>query len=286
MGMQNVKAFCKDNSHKIFTVFAIIGSIAAVVETARATIKTCKDISDAEYDKWEEQGCPEDEAIDCSLTTTETIGLVWTNYIFSAVLLGGAVTCEILALRAGQKKIDGLTGSVVLLSQMVTAVKDSVRESLPPRDVQRIEERTVHKLVDNDKEDERILALIQKLQAQGPTSTIYRDAYSPSGVYYKGDMNQFLKAVHLYNVLLERYEVATLNDWYNCLSRVGIDVGQTDLGDYLEFRYHDDGPMELYCITEQVDPEMPDDKVVRQIGLRRRDSAMDDLAIPTTPRRS
>lgn len=288
MAWKNVKAFCKDNSNTIFTVFACIFTVGTAVATVVETAKACKDISDAEYDKWEELGEPEEPNVDISLTTGETIKLVWPRYIIPTLLLGGAITCEICALKAGQKKIDALTGAYVMAAQTISALRESVRENLPARDVRRIESDVIHKAIEKDEANPEVKSKMNALKNTGETTTVYRDAYSLPGfgVYYKGTMDQFRKAVHLFNCMLEDYEKATLNDWYMCLYRVGIDVGQTDLGDYYYFYKEDYKTMDLYFKYDSKDVDLGDDVAVAAIGLRGRDHSSDELAMYSTPRKA
>ena len=287
MAWKNVKAFCKDNSNTIFTVFACIFTVGTAVATVVETAKACKDISDAEYDKWEELGEPEEPNVDISLTTAETIKLVWPRYIIPAIGLAGSLTFEILAWRSGQNKIEALTGAYVIAAQTLSSVRESIRTNLPNRDVQRIESDVIHKAVEQDRtEANNKIAL---LQSQGSTTTIYRDAYSPSGagVYFKCDINQARKAVHLYNKSLEENSKiglkCSLNDWYDCLTACGINMGHSDMGDVLEFSWEEDGPMQLYIVCDRIDPDY-DDNAIIAIGLRRKDASEYDLALPTTPK--
>ena len=167
MAWKNVKAFCKDNSNTIFTVFACIFTVGTAVATVVETAKACKDISDAEYDKWEELGEPEEPNVDISLTTAETIKLVWPRYIIPAIGLAGSLTFEILAWRSGQNKIEALTGAYVIAAQTLSSVRESIRTNLPNRDVQRIESDVIHKAVEQDRtEANNKIAL---LQSQGST---------------------------------------------------------------------------------------------------------------------
>lgn len=287
MGLQNVKAFCKDNANTIFTIGGIIFGVGAVIEAVHATSKACKKIEDAEYDKWEELGEPEDQSVDISLTTWETVKLVWPNYIFTTILLAAGVTFDICSLRSSQKKIDGLTSMCLLATQTVVSLRESMHENLPPKDIRRVESGVLHKNIEADRKVDKINKKIEQLQQVGGTTTVFRDGYSPkgAGIYFKHELNTMeacRKAVHLFNKILERCEVATINDWYDCLAKCGINVGHSDLGDVLEFEWHADGPMELYSQADYIDPDM-DDNAVICIGLKRLDST--DMALPSTPGR-
>lgn len=288
MGWDNVKSFCKDNSCTIFTVLAVICSVGTAISTTVATVKSCKEIENAEYDKWEDMGEPESPDVDISLTKAETVKLVWPHYILPAVLLFGGVTCEICALKAGQRKVEALTGAYVMAAQTVSALRDSVHHNLPPRDARLVETGAVHNMIEADKTNPDTAKRIIALQNEGETTTVYRDAYSPkgSGIYFKGSMDKFRKAVNLYNKLLSDRSKdglkGTINDWYDCLGLCGISVGNSDLGDVLEFSWDDDGPMQLYAVCDRVDVDF-DDNAIIAIGLRRADEAEGSLAIPSTP---
>lgn len=288
MSWANVKSFCKDNSNTIFTVLACVFTVGTAVTTVVETAKACKDISEAEYDKWEDLGEPEDPDVDISLTAGETVKLVWPRYIAPGLLLVGAVTFEILALKAGQKKIEAVTGAYIMAAQTLSAVRESIRDNLPEKDIRRIEQSTAHKLIEADHRNPQTAAIMDKLREQSPTGTIYRDAYSVSGcgVYYacepgKNPMEEFRRAVHLFNSLVEDNEQATRNDWYDCLSRCGIKVGRADCGDIQVFYKVPRCPFDLYAVPDYIDSDFDNNAVVA-IGLRYRDCC--DLAMYESPR--
>lgn len=288
MSWKNVKSFCKDNSNTIFTVLACAFTVGTAVATVVETAKACKDISDAEYDKWEALGEPEEPNVDITLTAGETVKLVWPRYIVPGLLLTGAVTFEILALKAGQKKIEAVTGAYVMAAQTLSAVRESIRENMPEKDIRRIEQSTQHKLISADRANPKTAAIMDKRRQESSTGTIYRDAYSVSGcgIYYKctpgkQPMEEFRRAVHLFNSLVEDYGQATLNDWYDCLSRCGIDVGRSDCGDVQIFYHIPRCPFDLYSVPDSMDSDFDDNATV-SIGLRRRDCC--DLAMYESPR--
>lgn len=289
MGLQNVKSFCKDNAATIFTVAGVIFTIGAVVEAVHATSKVHDKLEEAEYENWEELGCPEDENVDISLTPGEVIKLSWTNYIFTGVLVAGAVTFDILSLRYGKKEVAKYAGAYILAAQTVNTLRDSIRDNLSPRDARRIESDYVRRVIDADRQNPDVLADMQNKRKNCETGTIYRDAYSATGygIYLNGTMDQFRKAVNLFNKRLSREPyIATINDWYDCLNLVGIDIGHSVMGDVLEFHWNEDGPMELYAVVETMDPDM-DDNATAYIGLRRYESDTNTnqiLAFPSTPR--
>lgn len=285
MGLKNVKAFCKDNANTIFTVLGIACTAAAMITTAHSTVKACKKIEDAEYDKWSDMGEPEDPDVDISLTAGETAKLVWADYIPPVILFGGAVTFEILALRAGQKKIDALAGACMVATQTVNTIRESMRDNLPAKDVRKVESDVIHRVVEEDKKNPKIANKIDDLYSKTEGKVIYRDSYSPAGcgIYLNGNMEQFRRAVHLFNGYLEKYQTATLNDWYDCLARTGINIGHSDMGDVLEFQY-DSTPMELCTYYDHFNPD-DEERHVCAIGLRRFDSSNDrgSLQWPSTP---
>ena len=288
MSWANVKSFCKDNSNTIFTVLACAFTIGTAVATTIETAKACKDISDAEYDKWEALGEPEEPNVDISLTTTETVKLVWPRYIIPGLLLGGAVTFEILALKAGQKKIEAVTGAYVMAAQTLSAVRESIRSNLPEKDVRRIEQSTQHKLIEADKANPKLAAKMDEQRKKSATGTIFRDTYSVAGcgIYLecapgKQPMEEFRRAVHLFNKIVEDYGQATLNEWYNCLSSCGVNVGQSDCGDLQVFYAIPNCPFDLYCVPDHMDGDFDDNATV-SIGLRYRDCC--ERAMPEPPR--
>lgn len=288
MSWKNVKSFCKDNSNTIFTVLACVFTVGTAVATVVETAKACKDISDAEYDKWEALGEPEEPNVDITLTAGETVKLVWPRYIVPGLLLTGAVTFEILALKAGQKKIEAVTGAYVMAAQTLSAVRESIRENMPEKDIRRIEQSTQHKLISADRANPKLAAEMEELRKESTTGTLYRDTYSVAGcgLYYKCEpgkniMNEFRRAVHLFNAIIEDYGQATLNEWYNCLSQCGIKVGQSDCGDIRVFYKVPGCPFDLYNVPDYMDSDF-DDTATVSIGLRYRDCC--DRAEPEAPR--
>lgn len=290
MAWKNVQSFCKDNAPTIFTVLGVVFTIGAVVETVHATVRTRKELEDAEYEKWEAQGCPEDGNVDISLSKKEVFQIAWPKYIASGVLLGGAITFDILSNRFSKKQLSEVTGACVLLSQALSTTQESIREYLSPKDAARVETGIVHKKIEADKRNPETVKRMEELRSRSETNTIFRDAFGVDGhgcTYLDGTYDQFRKAVSVFNRELESYGKATLNDWYYALSRAGIKIGSSDLGDYLEYNYSLDGPMDLYAVPDTVDTDFANNTVTA-IGIRRMDTAnvRGNLAYPSTPHKT
>jgi hypothetical protein len=243
------KMLWKQNSRSILTIGSVVLTISSVVEAIHATSLAKDIIDDAEYEKFEELGCPEETNVDYKLTTSEIIKHTWKCYIWTILLLSGAVACGVVSHIQSNKRIEAATVAYGSLLETYNAYRDNVQKIVKDKDVRAINHAVVHDMVEQDKK--LIPDQIQNsmfADSEENTLVLFRDAYSAKGIggYFMRTSSDIMRAELEFNTKLMNDGVATLNDWYDCL-----DIGHSEIGDYYGWRYDDGGP--LYSVT------IPDD---------------------------
>ena len=258
----NTKRFLVENTGTILTFSSAALTVLSVVEAIRATNKAKDIIDELEYEKFESLGCPEDERIDYSLSTSEVVSNTWKCYIWTIVLLSGAVTCGIVSHIQANKKAQALSLAYGSLLETYNAYQDNMEKVLKEKDIREINHNVIHDMVETDK------AIMPRSKQNGmfvvsdDTKVLFRDAYSSKGSgYFKITMNDARIALGKYNKLLFSYGRATLNDWYDCLG-----LGHSELGDYMEFSWEEHGPLFLKATPDDVNID-EDSAVVTVLGL-------------------
>lgn len=247
--INGIKVFWKHNSRAILTTGSVILGVSAVVEAIRATSLAKDLIDEAEYDKFESLGCPEDESIDYRLTKGEIFKHTWKCYIWTTLLLSGSIACGIASHVESNKKLNAAAIAYGGLLETYNTYKENVEKVVKEKDLREINHRTVHDIVERDKEAMSDQIKDQMFKDNGEDILVlFRDAYSSKGAsgYFKLTSEDVRKAELDFNKKLMDDGVATLNDWYDCL-----DIGHSEVGDYYGWRYDPNGP--LFAVT------IPDD---------------------------
>jgi hypothetical protein len=258
----NTKRAIVENTGTILTFSSAALTVLSVVEAIRATNKAKDIIDDAEYEKFELMGCPEDESVDYHLSASEVFSHTWKCYIWTIILLSGAVTCGIASHVHANKKAQALSLAYGSLLETYNSYQDNVRKVLKDKDIREINHNVIHDTVTADKTVMSRAAKNSTFVVSEDTKVLFRDAYSAKGTgYFKMPMSEARTALGKFNKLLYTYEHATLNDWYDCLG-----IGHSELGDYMEFSWADHGPLYLKAIPDDIDID-EDSVVVTVLGL-------------------
>lgn len=264
--LANAKIFWKQNSRSILTIGSVVLTVSAVFEAVKATSHAKDIIDDVEYEKFESLGCPEDgnhNPNEYKLTYSEVLRNTWKCYIWTALLLSGAVTCGVVSHIESNKRIEAATVAYGSLLETYNTYRDNVQRSLKEKDRMAINHSTMHDIVERD----RAMMpenMYNHLTAMNDDDLILvRDVYGSKikGAYFKRTASQISKAEGKFNRILMDNGKATLNDWYDCL-----DIGHSELGDYYGWEWDKDGP--LYAIAIPDDFNVVEDRrVISGLGL-------------------
>lgn len=259
------KRFLLTNTSSLLTGGSIVLSIFAVSEAIHATNKAKNIIDELEYEKFESLGCPEDESVDYRLSTSEVVANTWSCYIWTLLLLSGAITCGVASHINSNRKIEAMSIAYGSLLETYNTYKDNVRKTIKERDLRTINHNVVHDIVEKDKASMPEHIKNTLFAVTDDTKVLFRDVYSSknSSGYFKKTMEEVRRAEGRFNRMLIDNGSATLNDWYDCL-----DIGHSEIGDVLGWRWEEVGP--LFAVGIPDDINIVDDvAVVTGLGLGR-----------------
>lgn len=259
----SAKIFLRQNSRAILTCGCVILTVSSVIEAIKATSDAKDILDDAEYEKFESLGCPEDPNIDYHLTTGEIIRHTWKCYIWTFLLLTGAITCGVASHVESSKRIRTATVAYSSMLEMYNTYRDNVQRVLKDKDRMAINHATMHDIVEKDRSSFAENAYNRMLTVDDDTLLLLRDVYGAKvkGAYFKRTASDISKAEGKFNRILMDQGKATLNDWYDCL-----DLGHSELGDYYGWEWDKDGP--LYAVVIPDDFNVVEDRrVVSGLGL-------------------
>lgn len=264
--INTVRVLWKNHNRSILTAGSIVLAISAVVESISATSKAKDILDDAKYEKFEALGC--DERIDknaYALSTKEIIAKTWKCYIWTTMLLGGSIACSAVSHVESNKRIDEMAASYGALLSLYNTYKTSVQKTLKARDIREINHNVVHEIVEQDKATLPDHAKKQLFAVTDDVNVLFRDIYSSNTgkCYFKKTMEEVRRAEGRFNRMLMDNGSATLNDWYDCL-----DIGHSDIGDFLGWRWDEVGPLFAVGIPDDIDI-VEDVAVVTGLGLGR-----------------
>lgn len=246
--MNTLKIFWKQNNRTILTYGSVVLTVSAVIEAIKATSLAKDIIDDAEYDKFEAMGCPEDNDIDYRLTKSEIFKTTWKCYIWTSLLLSGAVACGIASHMESNKRIKAASIAYGSLLETYNTYRDNVEKVVKEKDIRAINHGMAHDIVEKDKHYMSESVKDKLFNDDGESiKNLYRDAYSANipGGYFKRTNDEILRAELDFNSKLARDGYATLNDWYDCL-----DIGHSETGDYYGWRYNENGPLFATTATD------------------------------------
>lgn len=261
-----VRIFWKQNNRTILRLGALALGVSAVVECGRATVKAKDILDDAKYMKFESLGCNTMlDKEDYALSTKEVISKTWKCYIWTTVLLSAAIACDVTANIESEKRIEELTLAYGAAVESYNAYKSSVAKTLKARDIREINHNMVHDIVEKDKAQMPEYTRKQLFAVTDDTTVLFRDIYSSNTgkCYFKKTMEEVRRAEGRFNRMLMDNGSATLNDWYDCL-----DIGHSDIGDFLGWRWADVGPLFAVGVPDDIDI-VEDVAVVTGLGLGR-----------------
>ena len=261
--INTAKIFWKHNGRTILTCGSIILTVSAVFEAIRATSHAKDILDEVKYEKFESMGCPENPNINYQLTSSEVLRHTWKCYIWTALLLSGAVTCGVVSHIESNKRIEAATVAYGSLLETYNTYRDNVQRALKEKDRIAINHATVHDIIEQDKAYIPENAYNRMLTATDDELLLLRDVYGSkiNGAYFKRTASDISKAECKFNRILMDQGRATVNDWYDCL-----DIGHSELGDYYGWEWDKDGP--LYAVVIPDDFNIANDRrVISGLGL-------------------
>lgn len=261
-----LRIFWKRNNRKILTIGSIMLGASAVVECGRATIKANKIVDELKYEKFESMGCPETgTADDYNLTTSEIIKNTWKCYIWTTILLSASITCGVVSHIESDKRIKEEALAYGALLQTYNSCRESLRKTLKNKELREVNHSIIHEMVERDKAEMPEYTKKQLFAITEDTNVLFRDIYSSNTgkCYFKKTMEEVRRAEGRFNRMMMDNGCATLNDWYDCL-----DIGHSDIGDFLGWRWSDVGPLFAVGVPDDIDI-VEDVAVVTGLGLAR-----------------
>lgn len=262
--VRNSKRFFINNSGTILTIGAVSLGVLSVVEAIHATSRAKDIIDEIEYEKFESFGCPESEDMDYHLTTSEKIKHTWKCYIWTGLLLSGSVACGVSAHATDNKKLQAASLAYGSLLETYNTYQEKMRYVLKEKDIRELNHNVMHDIVERDKSTMPAHVKNTIFAVSDDTNVLFRDIYSSKGTgYFKKTMEEVRRAEGRFNRMMLDCGSATLNDWYDCL-----DIGHSEIGDFLGWKWEDCGPLFAVGIPDDVDI-VEDTAVVTGLGLGR-----------------
>lgn len=201
--MKNIKALVKNfngtlrkRSPEILLGFSIAQGIGAVGTAIEATPKAVRIIDEAKENLEDGE----------ELTKTEVVKLTWKNYIPTALLLTGSVTCSLMSHRVTVRRGAAYAAAYNLSANALTEYKAKVKETLGQKKAEEISQAIAE---DNIKQAPPVNT---EVVVTGRGETIFRDVIS--GRYFKSDINKIEKIINELNHRMISENYIALNEFY------------------------------------------------------------------------
>lgn len=224
-------AFVKDNLPAIFSASAVGCLGLAVYETAKATHKSDKDISEEEARRVTELPLYENTA----LSTLEKIDLCWRNYIPAAFYTGACAAFIIAAERKGNEKYLALMSAYELTRKAGEERKDVERDIFGEDKVKEIDTAVRQRFIDSVEPKD-----IQNDSVNGDKKLFY-EPWTNSTFWATDD--DVLHAFNHMNHIRQKQGAASPNDLvYDCGCRCAIAAA--------DYGWNEDQPVIEPILTE------------------------------------
>lgn len=203
--------FANHNAPSVFTGLAIGGVLSAVATAIRATPKALIHIRQAE------EGSTEDQRWKL------VVKAVWKDYIPTALVLAGTITCVICANRAAAKRLSVVATALAASESAFTNYKDKAIGYLTKSESGKIDEE-----IQNDALNRAGTAPVA-LVATGSGDTLMFDMYSAR--YFYSDVEDVRAAVNRINSITLEDDWASINLFYDLIGleevKYGSEIGWT-----------------------------------------------------------
>jgi len=214
--LKNVKMALSDHSPEILTGLGIAGMITTTVLAVKATPKALDLISDAEYEKYDDEGNRE------PLTKIEVVKAAWKPYIPAAITCATSVACLIGAGSVNAKRNAALATAYNLASNALTEFKDATLETVGEKKNQTIKNKVAEKQIEKNPVNQSAIIV----SGQGNTrcfDTITKQRFT-------SDIETIRRIVNDLNErMINGEDYISLNEFYYELGLDGTSIGE-DLG--------------------------------------------------------
>lgn len=194
--VKNIKGMLKKRSPEILLGFSIAQTIGAVAAAIETTPKAVRIVDEAR------KNLSKDEV----LKKTDIVKLTWKNYIPTALLLTGSISCSLMSHRVVVRRGAAYAAAYNLSANALTEYQAKVRETLGEKKSKEIAKAIAE---DNIKQSPPAAT---EVVVTGRGETIFRDVIS--GRYFKSDINKIEKIINELNhrMIFENY--IALNEFY------------------------------------------------------------------------
>lgn len=209
---KNVKMALSDHSPEILTGLGIAGMITTTVLAVKATPKALDLISDAEYEKYDDEGNRE------PLTKIEVVKAAWKPYIPAAITCATSVACLIGAGSVNARRNAALATAYNLASNALTEFKEATLETVGEKKEQIVRNKVAEERV--KKEPVNPSAII----VSGNGNTRCFDTITKRR--FISDIEAIKKIVNELNRrMVNGEDYISLNEFYYELGLDGVSVG-------------------------------------------------------------
>lgn len=213
---KNVKMAVAEHSPEILTGLGIAGMVTTTILAVKATPKALDLISDAEYEKYDDEGNRE------ALTKVEVIKAAWKPYIPAAVTGVTSVACLIGASSVNAKRNAALATAYNLAATSLSEFKEATREVVGEKKEQIIRNKVAEERVNKEPANPSTIIMTNNGETRCFDTITKRR--------FKSDIETIKKIVNELNRrMVNGEDYISLNDFYYELGLDGVSIGD-DLG--------------------------------------------------------
>lgn len=212
---KNVKMAVAEHSPEILTGLGIAGMVTTTILAVKATPKALDLISDAEYEKYDDEGNRE------ALTKVEVIKAAWKPYIPAAVTGVTSVACLIGASSVNAKRNAALATAYNLAATSLSEFKEATREVVGEKKEQIIRNKVAEERINKEPVSQSAIIV------SGNGNTRCFDSITKQR--FTSDIEKIKKTVNELNRrMVNGEDYISLNEFY---AEIGVD--QVSIGDDL-----------------------------------------------------
>ena len=198
---KSVKMAVSEHSPEILTGIGIAGMVTTTILAVKATPKALDLISDAEYEKYDEDGNRE------ALTKVEVVKAAWKAYIPAAITGGVSIACLIGASSANAKRNAALATAYNLTATAFNEFKEATIETVGEKKEQAIRNKVAEKQIAKDPVNQSTIIVTNK------GTTRFFDSLTKSR--FEHDIESIKKVVNELNRrMINGEDYISLNEFY------------------------------------------------------------------------
>lgn len=213
---KNVKMAVAEHSPEILTGLGIAGMITTTILAVKATPKALDLISDAEYEKYDDDGNRE------ALTKVEVVKAAWKPYIPAAVTGVTSVACLIGASSVNAKRNAALATAYNLTATAFSEFKEATLETVGEKKEQIIRNKVAEERINKEPANQSTIIMTSNGETRCFDTITKRR--------FKSDIEAIKKIVNELNRrMVNGEDYISLNEFYYELGLDGVSIGD-DLG--------------------------------------------------------